>query len=173
MPGPPAPFERRFHDLSTVVDEVHAVFDTWVESGAFAGDLDEFGLLVMKLAVHEWIANLVQHAAFRVCPPEIGLTVHAEPGGLRCIVEDNSEGFDFQGQVAVVLFTTPYDNPVDAESYAAHNNLIDVHVFSKLMDLRKTEPEVGSTTKECPECLSSIPNAARRCAFCTAEVGAA
>lgn len=37
----------------------------------------------------------------------------------------------------------------------------------KLMDLRKTEPEVVDTTKQCPECLSKIPVAARRCAFCT------
>jgi large conductance mechanosensitive channel len=28
-------------------------------------------------------------------------------------------------------------------------------------------------TRECPECLSDIPVAARRCAFCTTEVGAA
>jgi large conductance mechanosensitive channel len=28
------------------------------------------------------------------------------------------------------------------------------------------------TTRECPECLSEIPLAARRCAYCTAEVGA-
>ena len=28
-------------------------------------------------------------------------------------------------------------------------------------------------TRECPECLSEIPAAARRCAFCTAEVGSA
>jgi large conductance mechanosensitive channel len=41
-----------------------------------------------------------------------------------------------------------------------------------LLARRKTEPEVGSTTKECPECLSSIPDAARRCAFCTSEVPA-
>jgi large conductance mechanosensitive channel len=27
--------------------------------------------------------------------------------------------------------------------------------------------------RPCPECLSEIPLAARRCAFCTAEVGAA
>jgi large conductance mechanosensitive channel len=40
---------------------------------------------------------------------------------------------------------------------------------NKLLDLRKTEPEVASTTKDCPECLSHIPLAARRCAFCTAE----
>ena len=40
-----------------------------------------------------------------------------------------------------------------------------------LMAKRKTEPDVESTTKDCPECLSSIPMAARRCAFCTAELG--
>jgi large conductance mechanosensitive channel len=29
------------------------------------------------------------------------------------------------------------------------------------------------TTKKCPECLSEIPIAARRCAFCTSQVSAA
>jgi large conductance mechanosensitive channel len=48
-----------------------------------------------------------------------------------------------------------------------------VKPVNKLMNLRKTEPEVGSPTKECPECLSSIPANARRCAFCTSEVVAA
>lgn len=42
---------------------------------------------------------------------------------------------------------------------------------NRLMARRKTEPEVESTTRECPECLSSIPVAARRCMFCTSEVG--
>jgi large conductance mechanosensitive channel len=39
-----------------------------------------------------------------------------------------------------------------------------------LMARRKTEPDVSSTTRQCPECLSSIPVGARRCAFCTAVV---
>jgi large conductance mechanosensitive channel len=39
-----------------------------------------------------------------------------------------------------------------------------------LMARRKTEPDVESTTKDCPECLSSIPSGATRCAFCTAQV---
>ena len=47
-----------------------------------------------------------------------------------------------------------------------------VRPVNALMSRRKTEPEVESTTRDCPECLSSIPVAARRCAFCTAEVGA-
>jgi large conductance mechanosensitive channel len=41
---------------------------------------------------------------------------------------------------------------------------------NKLMARRKTEPEVESTTRDCPECLSSIPIGASRCAFCTAKV---
>jgi large conductance mechanosensitive channel len=44
-----------------------------------------------------------------------------------------------------------------------------VKPLQKLMDRSKTEPEVASTTKDCPECLSSIPLAAARCAFCTVE----
>ena len=42
---------------------------------------------------------------------------------------------------------------------------------TKLMDRFKGEPPVTPVpTRECPECLSAIPQAARRCAFCTAEV---
>jgi large conductance mechanosensitive channel len=40
-----------------------------------------------------------------------------------------------------------------------------------LMARRKTEPPVDETVRTCPECLSEIPVAANRCAFCTAEVG--
>lgn len=43
-----------------------------------------------------------------------------------------------------------------------------VKPVNALMARHKTEPDVESKTKECPECLSSIPGAARRCAFCTA-----
>ena len=48
-----------------------------------------------------------------------------------------------------------------------------VRPVNTLMARRKTEPDVESTTRDCPECLSSIPVAARRCAFCTAEVAPA
>src|SRR5438309_236520 len=41
-----------------------------------------------------------------------------------------------------------------------------VRPMNALMSLRKTEPEVESRTRACPECLSSIPVGARRCAFC-------
>lgn len=42
----------------------------------------------------------------------------------------------FQGQVAIVIVTTPYDNSVSPGQFAAKNNLIDEHVFRKLEALR-------------------------------------
>jgi large conductance mechanosensitive channel len=39
-----------------------------------------------------------------------------------------------------------------------------------LMARRKTEPPVNETVRACPECLSEIPVAARRCAFCTSPL---
>jgi large conductance mechanosensitive channel len=47
-----------------------------------------------------------------------------------------------------------------------------VKPVNALMARRKTEPPVDTTTRECPHCLSQIPIGARRCAFCTQEVGA-
>jgi large conductance mechanosensitive channel len=35
---------------------------------------------------------------------------------------------------------------------------------------RRTKTAVDVTTRECPECLSTIPKAARRCSFCTSAV---
>ena len=39
----------------------------------------------------------------------------------------------------------------------------------RLMDKYRTEP-APAPTKECPECLSKIPERARRCAHCTAQI---
>jgi large conductance mechanosensitive channel len=47
-----------------------------------------------------------------------------------------------------------------------------VKPVNALMARRKTEPDVDSTVRDCPHCLSSIPVGATRCAFCTAELGA-
>jgi large conductance mechanosensitive channel len=39
--------------------------------------------------------------------------------------------------------------------------------------MHRGEAPLDPTTKKCPECLSEIPIAARRCAHCTAVVGSA
>ena len=45
-----------------------------------------------------------------------------------------------------------------------------VKPVNALMARRRVEPPVDETIRDCPECLSEIPVAARRCAFCTAEL---
>lgn len=40
----------------------------------------------------------------------------------------------------------------------------------KFMDRSKTEAKPEPETKECPHCLSKIPKAANKCAFCTADL---
>jgi large conductance mechanosensitive channel len=41
---------------------------------------------------------------------------------------------------------------------------------NSLLSRLRTEPPVAEETRQCPECLSEIPMAAGRCAFCTTEV---
>lgn len=46
--------------------------------------------------------------------------------------------------------------------------------MNKLAERRaRGQAPADATTKQCPECLSEIPVAAKRCAFCTSEVGPA
>jgi large conductance mechanosensitive channel len=44
-----------------------------------------------------------------------------------------------------------------------------VKPFSSLLERYMPKKELGPT-RSCPECLSDIPAAARRCSFCTSEV---
>jgi large conductance mechanosensitive channel len=48
-----------------------------------------------------------------------------------------------------------------------------VRPLNALMARRRPEPAVDRVVRPCPECLSDIPEEARRCAFCTAELRAA
>lgn len=47
-----------------------------------------------------------------------------------------------------------------------------VRPVNALMDRFRTEPDVAHRTHPCPECLSEIPQRAKRCAFCSAVVQA-
>ena len=48
-----------------------------------------------------------------------------------------------------------------------------VKPVNAMMAKRRVAPPVDADVRACPECLSEIPKAARRCAFCTAEVAPA
>lgn len=48
-----------------------------------------------------------------------------------------------------------------------------VRPVNALMQRYSTQKDVDRPTRDCPACLSSIPAEARRCAFCTEDVGPA
>jgi large conductance mechanosensitive channel len=48
--------------------------------------------------------------------------------------------------------------------------LVVLPVNTLMARLRRGEASPDPTTKKCPECLSEIPIAARRCAFCTSAI---
>jgi large conductance mechanosensitive channel len=48
-----------------------------------------------------------------------------------------------------------------------------VRPLNALMARLRPETAVGQPTRTCPECLSEVPEAARRCAFCTVEIAPA
>ena len=85
---------RRFRDLDGIIDDVHELFDACGERDTFCPPLTEHGLERARLAVHEWLANLVQHAEFDDREPEVTLNISTEQQRLRCTIEDNSKGFD-------------------------------------------------------------------------------
>jgi large conductance mechanosensitive channel len=85
---------------------------------------------------------------------------------------------DFTEKSFTVAGTTfPYGQFVQAllsfVIIAAVVYFLVVQPVNRLMERFKTEPEVESATKPCTDCLSNIPAAARRCAFCTVEQPAA
>ena len=45
-----------------------------------------------------------------------------------------------------------------------------VKPVNALMERRRAEPAVDDEVRPCPECLSSVPVKARRCAFCTTQL---
>ena len=49
--------------------------------------------------------------------------------------------------------------------------LVVVPVNALMARIRRGETPPDPTTKRCPECLSEVPIAARRCAFCTSAIG--
>jgi large conductance mechanosensitive channel len=42
--------------------------------------------------------------------------------------------------------------------------------INALVARARREPPADPTTKKCPECLSEVPIAAKRCAFCTSQI---
>lgn len=90
-------YEQRFLDLYEAVEGVQEHFQQQLEAPSTNGTAD--ALCRLKLAVHEWMANLVRHASFGGRTPEVRVRIWRQGAHFRCIIEDNSDGFDLTTQL--------------------------------------------------------------------------
>lgn len=91
------PITRRFSDLEHALDTTHTLFEDWMdEPRAPAALPDAETLQHARLVLHEWLANLVQHADFQERTPDVVINVHPEQNKVYGTVVDNSEGFPLE-----------------------------------------------------------------------------
>jgi serine/threonine-protein kinase RsbW len=85
---------KEYTDLDRALDEVRTVIETW--SGSMDGPAGPNGETIQytQLVLHEWIANLLQHADFEEHPPFLRIRLTYQDRQIRCVVVDNSSGFD-------------------------------------------------------------------------------
>ena len=133
--------------------------------------LKEFKAFILRGNVLDLAVAVVIGAAFKavidVVVKGIITPVLAIPGN-----EPNLSALTFKIGGAEFLYGAVIDEVINFVVIAAAVFFLIVRPVTRLMDRRKTEPEVTATTRDCPYCLSSIPIAATRCAFCTADVSA-
>lgn len=82
-----------FTDLAALIDQVHLLFDQWEAQATLTPPLDLDTLQQLRLAIHEWLANLIQHADFEGRTPEISLKVSPVEGAVHCSIDDNAAPF--------------------------------------------------------------------------------
>jgi large conductance mechanosensitive channel len=88
-------------------------------------------------------------------------TIFGKPDFAKLTFTINNSQFLFGDFInAVIGFVT----------VAAAIFFVVVKPVNAVRERRKQAPEPESDDRPCPECLSQIPKAARRCAHCTSEV---
>ena len=143
--------------------------------------LDEFKKFAMRGNVVDMAVGIVIGAAFGKIVSSFVGDVLMPPLGLAL------GGMDFSG-LFVTLGSANYPTLAAAKAAGAPtlnyglfiNTLVDFIIVAfalflviKMMNRLKKEeaaPAKASDTKKCPECLSEIPLAAKRCLYCTSPV---
>ena len=91
-------YTRDYTDLNRALDDVQPLLNDWtrrLEDGSTPMPSTEH-LRYARLVLHEWIANLLQHAGFSDRAPSISIHLSTENRHVYCSVVDNSTGFDLE-----------------------------------------------------------------------------
>jgi serine/threonine-protein kinase RsbW len=91
-------FTKTYTDLDRAIDEVRTLSEEWPAAQAPDGPDDETVQCVC-LVLHEWIANLHQHAQFPTSLPTVELHLSFQDRQVSCSVLDNSKGFDIEAHL--------------------------------------------------------------------------
>jgi serine/threonine-protein kinase RsbW len=87
---------KEYSDLDRALDEVRTVLQEWAAEHEVTPAPSGETLRYTQLVLHEWIANLLQHADFGNRTPSLQIRLKTENRHITCAVLDNSEGFNFQ-----------------------------------------------------------------------------
>ena len=85
---------KEYTDLDHALDEVREILDEWRTEQAEDAIPNDETVRYTQLVLHEWLANLLQHADFHGRPPLVKIHLSTENRHVTCTVLDNSEGFD-------------------------------------------------------------------------------
>jgi serine/threonine-protein kinase RsbW len=90
---------KEYTDLDHALDEVRAILDEWRTEQAEDAIPDDETVRYTQLVLHEWIANLLQHADFHGRTPTVEIHLSTENRHVTCAVIDNSEGFNLSDRL--------------------------------------------------------------------------
>ena len=145
-------------------------------------DFKEFAMrgngvdMAVGIIIGAAFGTIVKSLVADVIMPPIGLLLgNVDFSNLFIILKEGATAGPFasladaQKAGAVTLNYGVFINTIISFLIVAFAVFLLVRSINKLK--RKEEaPPAEPTTKECPQCLSTIPIMAKRCAFCTSEV---
>lgn len=88
-------FRKEYTDLDRALDEIPSALEEWLDTQKNPRPTEDT-VYHARLVLHEWIANLHQHADFEEEPPTVEIHLVSVDRHIDCSVTDNSEGFDLE-----------------------------------------------------------------------------
>lgn len=134
--------------------------------------VDEFKAFLLRGNVLELAVAFVVGAAFTALVTSFVDNL-LMPVVAMLFGEPNFDALDFTINDAIFRYGAFITSAVSFVLVAAAVFFFVVKPANVLMQRMRSEPSPDPTTRKCPECLSEIPVAASRCAFCTAQVSPA